>query len=178
MRYIRWRRYFIHLKLSGIDHQSPKYDLMQYGPPNLRPIDLERRSLTNCFALEVQTGQYSSCSTGCFHENSPLPKFPDVNDRSIVLYQYKSIWLRNINEKAAVTLWMGYFTQQTYPCSLRVERINVYLDHRYPVWGRTNHYHHTTSGRQDVGWTMIEDDGFKDGWDEDGTQAKKHKRDN
>ena len=178
MRYIRWRRYFIHLKLSGINHLSPKYDLTQYGPPNLRPIDLERMSLTNCFALDVQTGQYSSCSTGCFHENSPLPQFPDVNDRSIVLYQYKSIWLMNINEKAAVTLWMGYFRQQTYPCSLRVERINVYLDHRYPVWGRTNHYHQTTSGHQDVGWTMIEDDGFKNGWDDDETQAKKQKRDN
>ena len=59
---------------------------------------------------------------------------------------------------------MGYFTQQQYPCSLRVDRINAYLDRRYPVWGRTCLHNQN----QDASWTSVDDDGFNndsnDGW--------------
>ena len=121
-------------------------------------------SLTNCFALSLQTGQYASCAYGCLNEASPIPKFPHVDERTIVLYQYKSIWMMNLCERAIVTLWMGYFMQQHYPCSLRVDRINAYLDRRYPVWGRTCLHNQN----QDASWTSVDDDGFNndsnDGW--------------
>ena len=184
LRYVRWKRYFIHLKLSGINQLSPKYDPLPYGPPALRQIDLERMSLTNCFALELETGQYASCAYGCLNEASPIPKFPHINERSVVLYQYKSIWTLNLCERAMVTLWMGYFTQHNYPCSLRVDRINAYLERRYPVWGRTCLQNQTLN--QDASWTSVDDDGFNndsnDGWGEvsiswERGQAKKQKRD-
>jgi hypothetical protein len=94
LRFLRWRRYYLHLLLSGISFAPPNDSAMPEGPPNLTSRDKERMGLTNCFALCKSSGQFASNSLGCHRvadPEDPLPRFPNVSDNDILVYQFKSM---------------------------------------------------------------------------------------
>ncbi len=128
LRYVRWRRYFLHLKLSGITMTAPDSEQIKLGPPHLRNCDKQRMELINCFALSVDTGQFASNSRGCHTASnpaSPFPQFPNVNDDSIIPYQYKSIWTLDINDYKLGTSASQCINDRTY-------------NNDHLLWGRTN----------------------------------------
>ena len=144
LRYIRWRRYFLHLKLSGITQTAPDLDEIKSGPPNLRNSDRERMSLTNCFALSIKTGQFEANNVGChsvYDPESPFPQFPNVKDGFIALYQFKSIWTLDLNDYDCNTAWNNSFSlyQKPWPkmccMSLRQDKLRKFIDNRRAKWG-------------------------------------------
>jgi hypothetical protein len=144
LRYLRWRRYFLHLKLSGITRTMPDTESIQFGPPNLRLCDKQRMELTNCLALDFDAGQFASNSVGCHHASdpgSPFPKFPNVKEERIILYQYKSIWTMDLNDFDCRASWNHTFKllnrpyTQLRPPSLRQDKLLKFLQRRRPEWG-------------------------------------------
>ncbi len=143
LRYIRWRRYFLHLKLSGITNTQPDQGDIKLGPPNLRGCDKERMSLTNCFGLSTSTGQFAANSVGCHtasNPDSPFSRLPNVPEASIVLYQYKSIWTLDLNDYDCNTVWHFSFSlyKQPWPklghLSLRQEKLRLFIANRCAEW--------------------------------------------
>jgi hypothetical protein len=149
LRYLRWRRYFLHLKLSGITRTPEDNEPIKFGPPSLRDCDKERMGLTNCFALTTETGQFASNSYGCHRASDPadlFPKFPNVDDNSIILYQYKSIWSMDLNDFDCNTKWNFSFKlyKQPFlgkrPFSIRQDRILQFIDNRIAEWGSKSNF--------------------------------------
>ena len=149
LRYLRWRRYFLHLKLSGITRTQPDQEPIKLGPPNLRECDKERMSLTNCFGLSTSTGQFAANSTGCHtasNPDSPFPRFPNVPEASIILYQYKSMWTLDLNDYDCNTVWHQSFSlyKQRWPkmehTSLRQERLRLFIANRCAEWGSKSNF--------------------------------------
>jgi hypothetical protein len=158
LRFIRWRRYFLHLKLSGITTTEPDPEMIQLGPPNLRAWDKERMALTNCFALSTETGQFASNSVGCHsasNPESPFPRFPNVCDDSIILYQYKSIWTMDLNDYDCNTKWNFSFSlyKQPFlgklPFSLRQDKLLRFIDNRFAEWGSKSNFATAMEGSSD-----------------------------
>jgi hypothetical protein len=149
MRYLRWLRYFLHLKLSGITRTQPDQEEIQLGPPNLRGCDKERMSLTNCFGLSTSTGQFEYNNVGCHTASdpaSPFPRFPNVPEESIILYQYKSIWTLDLNDYDCNTVWQQSFSlyKQPWPkmghTSLRQKRLCLFIANRCAEWGSKSNF--------------------------------------
>ncbi len=147
LRYLRWRRYFLHLKLSGITMTKPDTEPIMLGPPNLRLCDKQRMGLRNCFALDFDAGQFASNSVGCHHASdpeSPFPRFPNVKEDNIILYQYKSIWTLDLNDFDCKATWNYTFKLlnrpylQLRPPSLRQDKLQKFLQRRRPEWGSTS----------------------------------------
>jgi hypothetical protein len=145
LRYIRWQRYFLHLKLSGITRTPVDMEPIKCGPPNLRDRDKERMALTNCFAMNTNNGQFESNNVGChdaWNPQSPFPQFPNVHDDLIILYQYKSIWTMDLNDYDCNTKWNISFSMYHRPClqdrplSIRQEKIRAFIANRHSEWGR------------------------------------------
>ena len=166
LRFIRWRRYFLHLVLSGICFTPDDVDPPASGPPCLREIDKERMDLTNCFALCQSTGQYAHNNRGCYRATDPEerePVFPHVDANDIIYYHYKSIWsLRDYEHFQSHTKWnytrwnnslyLGYTPVVTGKISLRQQRVFNYLKDRYPEWGRRTVLH-PQHARDNDAWT-------------------------
>jgi hypothetical protein len=120
LRYLRWRRYYLHLLLSGIAFTPPDEPFNPEGPPNLRSRDSERMGLTNCFALCKSTGQFASNGLGCHRAadpEDPLPRFPNVCDDDILAYQFKSMWTINLHEYDVEAVWIYKGTTLTLASS-------------------------------------------------------------
>jgi len=150
LRYLRWRRYFLHLLLSGIQFSPPNDPPMPEGPPNLTTRDKERMGLTNCFALCKSSGQFASNSRGCHRAadpEDPLSSFPNVKVEDIIVYQFKSMWTIDLNDHNVDSIWMfkgtsinsGSSSADMPRLSRRQQRVQHYLDNRYPEWGRISH---------------------------------------
>jgi hypothetical protein len=149
LRYLRWRRYFLHLKLSGITRTPEDNEPIKFGPPYIRDCDKERMGPTNCFALTTETGQFASNSYGCHRASDPadpFPKFPNVDDNSIILYQYKSIWSIDLNDFDCNTKWNFSFKlyKQPFlgkrPVSIRQAKILQFIDNRIAEWGSKSNF--------------------------------------
>jgi hypothetical protein len=124
---------------------APDSEQIKLGPPNLRTCDKERMGLTNCFALSTDTGQFASSSVGCHSASnpaSPFPRFPNVHDDSIILYQYKRIWTIDLNDYDCNTAWNFSFSMYKRPClqqrplSLRQNKLRHFIANRRAEWGR------------------------------------------
>jgi hypothetical protein len=112
-------------------------------------------ALTNCFALSTETGQFASNSVGCHsasNPESPLPRFPNVCDDSIILYQYKSIWTMDLNDYDCNTKWNFSFSlyKQPFlgkrPFSLWQDKILRFIDNRIAEWGSKSNFATATEG--------------------------------
>jgi hypothetical protein len=179
LRYLRWRRYYLHLLLSGIASTPQDEPFNPEGPPNLRSRDSERMGLTNCFALCKSTGQFASNSLGCHRAadpEDPLPRFPNVCDDDILAYQFKSMWTINLNEYDVEAVWVYKGTTLTLASSSegkpkftrRQKRLQYYLAHRYPEWGRMSL--NITARKREENETWATNDtaeSFEDGWDDE-----------
>jgi hypothetical protein len=106
--------------------------------------------LTNCFALCKSSGQFASNSRGCHRAadpEDPLPPFPNVKVEDIIAYQYKSMWTIDLNDHNVDSIWMfkgtslnsGSSSADMPRLSRRQQRVQHYLENRYPEWGRTSH---------------------------------------
>jgi hypothetical protein len=184
LRFIRWRRYFLHLVLSGICFTPNDIDPPASGPPCLREIDKERMELINCFALCQSTGQYEHNNRGCYRATDPEEReavFPNVQSTDIIYYHYKSIWsLRDYDNFQTHTKWNytrwnnslynGYTPVVTGTLSLRQKRVFDYLNDRYPEWGRRTVLH-PSQEKDNEAWTpaapMNSPSTYVDAWQED-----------
>ncbi len=184
IRFIRWRRYFLHLVLSGICFTPDDDEPPASGPPCLREIDKERMDLTNCFALCQSTGQYVHNNRGCYRATNPEEceaVFPNVQVNDIIYYHYKSIWsLRDYDNFQTHTKWnytrwnnplyLGYTPVVTGKLSLRQKRVFDYLKDRYPEWGRRTVLNPQQAMDNDA-WTpaapMTSPTTYADAWQED-----------
>jgi hypothetical protein len=184
LRFIRWRRYFLHLVLSGICFTPADADPQASGPPCLREIDKERMDLTNCFALCQSTGQYVHNNRGCYRATDPEEReavFPNVQVNDIIYYHYKSIWsLRDYDNFQTHTKWnytrwnnslrLGYTPVVTGKLSLQQKRVFDYLKDRYPEWGRRTVLNPQQAMDNDA-WThaapMTSPTTYIDAWQED-----------
>jgi hypothetical protein len=181
LRYIRWRRYFMHLMLSGISFTPDDEGPIKSGPPYLRGIDKERMDLTNCFALCQSTGQYVSNNRGCYRATDPVEyevAFPNVHVDDIIMYHYKSIWrLQDYDNFQSHTRWnyirwnqsvyLGYTPVPTGKLSLRQKKVFDYLRNRYPEWGSKTALHPQQDMENDA-WKpdAAASTTFDDGWQE------------
>jgi hypothetical protein len=168
LRYIRWQRYFLHLKLSGITRTPADMEPIKCGPPNLRDRDKERMALTNCFAMNTSTGQFEANNVGChdaWNPRSPFPQFPNVNDDLIILYQYKSIWTMDLNDYDCNTKWNASFSMYHRPClqerplSIRQEKLRAFIANRHSKWGRKSTFDTATDTKANDGsdWALAAD---------------------
>ncbi len=179
LRFLRWRRYYLHLLLSGISFAPSNDPLIPYGPPNLTSRDIERMGLTNCFALCKSSGQFASNSLGCHRAadpEDPLPGFPNVPAHEILAYYFKSMWTINLNEYDAETVWIYKGTSLTLESSSndqscltrRQQRLQIYLVNRYPEWGSKSLYAMATEIDEGETWaTEDAADNFANGWDDE-----------
>jgi hypothetical protein len=146
LRYLRWRRYFLHLLLSGIQFSPTNDPPMPEGPPNLTSRDIERMGLTNCFALCKSSGQFASNNRGCHRAADPedsLPSFPNVKNEDIIAYQFKIMWTIDLNDHNVDSIWVFNGTSLSSESSSadmprlsrRQQRVQQYLANRYPEWG-------------------------------------------
>ena len=184
LRWLRWRTYFIHMKLAGINAMRPELGPLPHGPPLLREIDKVRMSLSNCFALVRTIAQFACNSYGCLTSEDPLPPFPNVDDKDIILYQYKSIWTLDLNDFNGEMVWTGsklfngYHPPLQAKMTLRQKSLQTFMMNQYPEWGRTSSYE---SSMDASNWTTYNvngaDEDFKNGWEMEGP-AKKPKHDN
>jgi hypothetical protein len=180
LRFLRWRRYYLHLLLSGISFAPPNDPQMTEGPPNLTSRDIERMALTNCFALCKSSGQFASNSYGCHRAADPadpLPLFPNVLVNDILAYHYKSMWTINLNDFDVETVWvykgrtldMESSTNDNKPrLTRRQQRLETYLANRYPEWGRMSS-HVMSTGLNDGGIWATDNaaEDFATGWEDE-----------
>jgi hypothetical protein len=196
LRYIRWRQYFLHLKLSGITRTPPDTLPIAFGPPYLRPQDKVRMGYTNCFALCLSSGQFASNNTGCHNAYDPeemLPNFPNVKSDDIILYQFKSIWTLDLNDfdvhphvnstRTNTTITYKLTSLKKDCLSSRQRKVMDHLSMQYPEWGRKSVSSTATekeSAEIQDGWFTDADavSTFNDGWQDDRPLKQQKRNDN
>jgi hypothetical protein len=179
LRFLRWRRYYLHLLLSGIAFTPQDEPFNPEGPPNLRSRDSERMRLTNCFALCKSTGQFESNSLGCHRAadpEDPLPRFPNVCDDDILAYQFKSMWTINLHEYDVEAVWIYKGTTLTLASTpngkpkltRRQKRLQNYLANRYPEWGSMSLNNTARKWEENETWATNDTaESFEDGWNDE-----------
>jgi hypothetical protein len=175
LRFLRWRRYYLHLLLSGISFAPPNDPPIPEGPPNLTSRDQERMGLTNCFVLCKSSDQFASNSLGCHRAadpEDPLPRFPNVQDSDILVYQFKSMWTINLNEFDVESIWiykgrnlcLESSSNEQPRLTRRQRRLQNYLANRYPEWGSKS----SRKPNDDEAWVTDDIAGSSEnGWDDE-----------
>jgi hypothetical protein len=136
--------------------------------------------LTNCFALSIKTGQFEANNVGChsvYDPESPFPQFPNVEDGSIALYQFKSIWTLDLNDYDCNTEWNNSFSlyQKPWPkmccMSLRQDKLRKFIDNRRAKWGRNSIYFHFATAKEGASANNAASDVYQNFYVEDGDKS-------